>query len=124
MAKILIVDDERDVIELVRFSVERAGHTVFEALDGAEAMEIATREQPDVIVMDVMMPNVDGYSATVQLNQNEKTHNIPVIVLTAKGNMREMFGMTPNVRHYIDKPFEPRFLQERIDELLKESKGK
>src|SRR5690348_11295125 len=110
MATILIVDDDTDVVNLVRFIADKEGHKIIEAGDGKEGVARAVKDKPDLVIMDIMMPELDGHSATVELSRLESTRNIPVIVLTAKGNMRTAFQLTPNVAHYIEKPFEPKYL--------------
>src|SRR3954469_16336935 len=100
MATILIVDDDKDVIELVRFIADREGYKILDAGDGREGVESAVNSQPDLVIMDIMMPEVDGLTATLELSRNDSTRRIPVIVLTAKGNMRGAFEVSPNVAAY------------------------
>jgi two-component system alkaline phosphatase synthesis response regulator PhoP len=114
MPKLLVVDDDKDVIELVRFIAERDGYQALQAGDGKEGVDQALAEKPDLIIMDIMMPDVDGYTATIELCRREETKHIPIIVLTAKGNMRAQFELSPNVAAYIEKPFEPKQLSDVI----------
>src|SRR4051812_21157905 len=107
MAKILVVDDERDVTEMLRFFLTKQGHAVITASDGQEGLEMAHKETPDMIVLDVMMPEMDGFTMNSRLLEDPATRNIPILILTAKGRVREMFAMAHNVRCYIEKPFEP-----------------
>jgi CheY-like chemotaxis protein len=118
MATILIVDDDKDVITLVGFILEREGHKIFTANDGKEGLELALREKPGLIVMDIMMPEMDGYIATTELSKQPATRDIPVIILTAKGNMRGAFELSPNVASYIEKPFESKHLTNIIHKIL------
>lgn len=118
MARVLVVDDERDVVELVKFLLERDGHSVLEAYNGKEALEKAQNELPDLIVLDIMMPEMDGYTVNAHLNEREETRKIPVIILTAKGQMRDVFEMSSNVAFYMEKPFDPKHLREKINEVL------
>src|ERR1035441_1235230 len=97
MARVLVVDDERDVVELVKFLLERDGHQVIEAFNGREALEKAYAELPDLIILDIMMPEMDGYTVNARLTETESTRRIPVIILTAKGQMRDVFEMASNV---------------------------
>lgn len=125
MGHIMIVDDERDVVELIRFILDRAGHKVTTAFNGAEALaqlgvepKNEAAELPDLIVLDVMMPVLDGYSVTARLGEEARTSSIPILVLTAKGDMRDLFQRASNVAAYIEKPFEPKNLQELIAGML------
>lgn len=126
MAHILVVDDERDVVTLIKFLLEKDGHTVTEAYNGLEALqkvglsplEGAAPITPDLIVLDVMMPIIDGYTVASKLAENNRTRAIPLIVLTAKGEMRDLFELSPNVAAYIEKPFDPKTLRELITGML------
>ncbi len=121
MAKILIVDDDTDVIDIIKYTIVREGHELLEARNGKEGLEMATRLRPDLIVLDIMMPEMDGLTLNSHLTTNEITKNIPVIVLTAKGRMKDVFENVPNVRCYMEKPFEPIVLQEEIRTILSKS---
>lgn len=118
MAKIVVVDDEADVIELVTFVLERDGHQVLSARDGKKGLAIIQEEMPDLVILDVMMPEMDGYTVNSNLLENEKTRDIPVIILTAKGKVKDLFQMSPNVKGYMGKPFEPMDLKDKIKEIL------
>jgi twitching motility two-component system response regulator PilH len=118
MAKILIVDDDKDVVALVGFLLDREGHAIYTASDGKEGIDQALSEKPDLIIMDIMMPEMDGYAATVELSKQSSTKKTPVIILTAKGNMRGAFEMSPNVAAYIEKPFESKHLNDVIHRIL------
>jgi two-component system alkaline phosphatase synthesis response regulator PhoP len=120
---ILIVDDDKDVLELVRFIAVRDGYRIVTAGDGKEGLELAEQEKPQLIVMDIMMPELDGHSATVTLSQQVSTRDIPVIILTAKGNMRAAFELTPNVIAYIEKPFDHKHLSDIIRRTLPPAKN-
>ena len=122
MARVLVVDDEKDVVELVKFLLERDGHTVLEAFNGREALERAYAEIPDLIILDIMMPEMDGYTVNARLTENDSTRRIPVIILTAKGQMRDVFEMASNVAFYMEKPFDPKHLREKIAEVLAKKK--
>ncbi len=122
MARVLVVDDERDVVELVKFLLERDGHQVLEAFNGREGLERANNEHPDLIILDIMMPEMDGYTVNARLNENEATRRIPVIILTAKGQMRDVFEMASNVAFYMEKPFDPKHLREKIQDVLAKKK--
>jgi CheY-like chemotaxis protein len=126
MSKVMIVDDERDVVELVRFLLEKDGFEVVAALNGREALEkiglLPSPEKPvrpDLMVLDIMMPEIDGYTVQTKMMENEETRAIPIVILTAKGQMRDLFGMASNVIAYIEKPFDPKMLREKIRELMR-----
>src|SRR5690349_4486863 len=119
MAKILVVDDEKDVVELIQFALTKEGHSVSGAYDGKEGLELARSEQPELIILDVMMPEMDGYTMNTRLVADAKTRSIPVIILTAKGQMRDMFELLPNVRLYLEKPFDPAELRRHVAEIVK-----
>lgn len=130
MAKILVVDDERDVVTLIRFVLEKDGHEITEAFNGAEVLEKLGLQpvnpgqaMPELIILDVMMPEVDGYTVASRLQENAETRNIPLIILTAKGKMREVFQMSPNVKAYIDKPFDPKNLRELVTNIINGKKA-
>jgi CheY-like chemotaxis protein len=125
VANILIVDDERDVVTLVKFILTKEGHTVDEAYNGAQALEKLgvepakdAVELPDLVILDVMMPVMDGHTACRRINENARTRNIPLIVLTAKGQMRDLFEMASNVAAYLEKPFDPKKLREMVSSVL------
>jgi two-component system alkaline phosphatase synthesis response regulator PhoP len=114
MARILVVDDDKNVFEIIRYTMEQEGHTVQMAANGKEGLARAAADRPDLIILDIMMPEMDGYTLNTLLAAQPGTKNIPVIVLTAKGQMRDTFVSAPNVQSYMDKPFEPSALQEQI----------
>jgi two-component system phosphate regulon response regulator PhoB len=125
----MIVDDERDVVTLVKFLLERDGHLVSSAFDGAEALAKLGVEPanpaapvPDLIVLDVMMPILDGFTVSGRLAGNERTKNIPLIILTAKGEMRDLFQGNASVARYLEKPFDPKNLRESIIATLAKKK--
>jgi len=123
---VLVVDDEADARMFVRTVVEELGHTVIEAEDGQKGVEAAKAQSPDLIVMDVQMPNLDGYAAFSALRKDEATKGIPVIMLTAvtartgvdidAKDMGEYLGSEPEA--YVDKPIEPSVLSETVIRLL------
>src|SRR6266700_4776474 len=111
MAKLLVVDDDRDVIELLNYLLERHGHQILEAGNGRGGLETGMREHPDLIILDIMMPEMDGFEMNKRLLENKTTQKIPVIILTAKGQVRDSFDMTPNIKFFMEKPFDPKDLQ-------------
>ncbi len=117
--KILVVDDEIYIVHILDFSLGMEGYEVLTALDGEQALEVARTEQPDLIVLDIMMPKLDGYETCKQLKADEKTRAIPVILLSAKGRHTDQkIGYEVGADDYITKPFSPRKLVERINTLL------
>ncbi|OVE76142.1 hypothetical protein BVX98_06540 [bacterium F11] len=118
MAKILVVDDEKDVVELLKFLLEKDGYVVTTASNGREALDMVQKESPDLILLDVMMPEMDGYTVQTQLLENPQTKDIPVIILTAKGQLKDVFAMSANVQAYIEKPFDPKSLRSKIQEAI------
>jgi two-component system alkaline phosphatase synthesis response regulator PhoP len=109
MAKrILVVDDERAIVRLVEVNLLRQGYEVVAAYDGKEALEKVDSEHPDLIVLDVMMPYMDGFEVLQHLKKNPETRDIPVIMLTAKAQDADVFrGWQSGVDCYLTKPFNP-----------------
>lgn len=106
--KILAVDDERHIVRLVQVNLERAGYEVVTAFDGKEALEKVESEQPDLVVLDVMMPYMDGFEVLQTLRKNPNTRDLPVIMLTAKAQDADVFrGWQSGVDCYLTKPFNP-----------------
>ena len=113
MAKILVVDDEPDVIEIVRFRLEKDGHNVLTAPDGEAGIASAVAHQPDLIVLDVMMPGINGFEVVFQIKNHPRTVDTPIIMLTAKTDMSSISkGWSMDVDNYVTKPFD-------LDELAK-----
>lgn len=117
--KILVVDDEVNITQILEFSIGAEGYEVISAQNGEEAIDKARREQPDLIILDIMMPIIDGYEACRILKANPLTKNIPVVLLTAKGrDIDRRLGYEVGATDYIIKPFSPNKLIDRIHELL------
>ncbi len=122
MAHILVAEDERDIRELINFTLMYAGYQVTQASNGAEALELAPKVKPDLIMMDVRMPKMTGYEACRQMKQIEELRNIPVIFLSAKGQDEEVqTGIDAGAVAYILKPFSPEDLTRQIGEILKQN---
>jgi len=119
--KILIVDDEPDFVKMVRMRLEASGYDVISSLDGSEGVAMAEREKPDAILLDIMMPKKDGYTVFRELKAKPATKKIPVIVITAKPGMKDLFEME-GVDDYILKPFESEDLQFRVERVLKKKR--
>ena len=117
--KILVVDDEIYIVHILDFSLGMEGYQVLTALDGEQALEKARTEHPDLIVLDIMMPKLDGYETCKMLKADAGTKDIPVILLSAKGrNVDQKVGFEVGADDYITKPFSPRKLVERINAVL------
>ncbi|HEV8662822.1 MAG TPA: response regulator [Candidatus Methylomirabilis sp.] len=120
MPKILVVDDEVHILKIIDYKLRTAGYTVIAAADGVEGLEKARTEQPDLILLDVMMPRMDGFQALEALKRDPATQGIPVFMLTVKGKeMDRLRGLQMGVAAYITKPFSPNALLARIDETLR-----
>jgi len=119
MAKILIAEDEKDIRDLITFTLTFAGHKVVAAANGEEALEKARVEIPDLILMDVRMPKMTGYEACQEMKKDARIKHVPVVFLSAKGQESEVTtGMDVGAEEYILKPFSPDQLTERVKELL------
>lgn len=117
--QILIVDDERSIRNILDFSLDAEGYRVFQAADGKEALEVAAAEMPDLIIMDVMMPELDGFESCRRLKADPRTRDIPVILLTARntGDDRRL-GRQARADAYLTKPFSPQKLLETVHSFL------
>lgn len=122
--RILVVDDEKDLLELVAFNLSNAGYKVVTATTGEEALERAREKQPDLIVLDILLPDLPGLEVCRILKSEEKTRGIPVVFLTAKGEeIDRVVGFELGADDYVTKPFSPRELVLRVKALLKRRKG-
>lgn len=119
MGRILIVDDSPSQIEGLRRVVQKLGHDVVTAEDGLQGIEVAKRELPDLILMDVVMPNLNGFQATRQISKDPKTSHIPVVLVTTKDQETDkVWGMRQGAKGYITKPFNEADLVKAIGSLL------
>ncbi|MDH3215208.1 MAG: response regulator [Candidatus Krumholzibacteria bacterium] len=117
--KILVVDDEVYILHILEFSLGAEGFQVITANNGELAIEKARREKPDLIVLDIMMPVLDGYETLKRLKSDSETKDMPVILLTAKGrDVDKRLGFEVGATDYIVKPFSPSRLIERIEEII------
>ncbi|TGE40064.1 response regulator transcription factor [Desulfosporosinus fructosivorans] len=120
MAKILVVDDEEPILELLRFNLEKEGYLVSVAKDGQEALQHVENDQPDLLVLDLMLPGMDGLEVCRKLRSNPKFQQIPIIMLTAKGEeFDKVLGLELGADDYMTKPFSPRELLARIKARLR-----
>jgi DNA-binding response OmpR family regulator len=116
---VLVADDDDDILVLVAFRLERAGCEVITARSGDEALKLAIEHTPDLAVLDVMMPGLDGYGVTRELRRTEQTSEMPVILLTARAEEADVArGMAAGADDYVKKPFDARDLRERVQRLL------
>jgi CheY-like chemotaxis protein len=121
MARVLVVDDEPSVVMLMRFVLEKSGHVVSEAHNGVEALaalgvdpENPGTVLPDVMLLDVMMPVMDGLSTAEAMRDHPRASKVPILVVTAKGDLRQLFESMPQVAGFFQKPFDPRQLREAV----------
>jgi DNA-binding response OmpR family regulator len=121
---ILVVDDEPDVVDLVRYHLHRAGFDVLTALTGPTGLARATESRPDAVVLDIMLPQMTGIEVCRALRKNNQTSDIPILILSAKAEASERIaGLELGVDDYITKPFSPRELVLRIQNLLRRLRG-
>ena len=120
--KILIVDDKQDLLELLAYILKQLGYEITQAFNGAEALDMMHDKNnlPDIIVCDIMMPEMDGYTFVTHLEEQEHTKNIPVIIMTAKGQTKDLFTQNQNVYDFLEKPFQPNTLKKIIEKVLAE----
>jgi DNA-binding response OmpR family regulator len=116
----MLADDEQRVRDMVAFKLEATGHQVVPARDGGEAISLATTEHPDLIILDVMMPILDGFEVLRRLKADPALHDIPVIILSAKGREQDvMTGLRGGAVDYIVKPFSLKELTARVEIALR-----
>jgi len=122
--RILVVDDEEDILNLLDYTLSRAGFDVLTATDGPEAIEMATSKAPSLIVLDIMLPGMDGTDVLKRLKDKDVTRRIPVIMLTAKGDeIDKIVGLELGAEDYVTKPFSPREFILRVKAVLKRAGG-
>ena len=116
---ILVADDDEDILELVRLRLSRSGYRTILARDGVEALEAARARRPDLAVLDVTMPGLDGYAVVAELRRDPETKDIPVILLTARAQTADVTrGFDTGADDYVTKPFSPQELQNRVAAVL------
>jgi len=119
VARILVAEDEPYIRKALDFRLKNLGHEIIAAVDGGEALEIATKEKPDLVLLDIMMPVMDGFQVLRKLKSQEKTKNIPVIMLTAKSQEKDIVtGLEDGAADYITKPFSFAELIARVNRTL------
>jgi DNA-binding response OmpR family regulator len=123
-AKILVADDDPEILALVARLLSKRGYQVLEAIDGNQALDLAMRERPDLVVLDVMMPGKNGWEVAKTLRHDESTKDIGILVLTAIGEtVNEMTSPLYGADDYLDKPFEFPELETRIGKILAKRRG-
>ena len=122
--KILIVEDEVDIATLVTFNLQRAGYAVDMVHDGLEGLEKIIKDQPDLVVLDLMLPGMDGFSILREMQRDSRANQIPVLMLTAKSQIDDRIrGLESGVDDYLTKPFSPKELILRVQAILKRNKA-
>jgi phosphate regulon transcriptional regulator PhoB len=118
--KILIVEDDRDIVEMVEYNLKEEGYTTVSALNGEDGVNSARRERPDLIILDIMLPVMDGFEVCRALKSEEATARIPIIVLSAKSQETDkVVGLELGADDYVTKPFSPRELIARIRAIMR-----
>lgn len=124
MQSILIVEDEVDIANLISFNLERAGYSVAMAHDGNEGLQRILKEQPDLVILDLMLPSMDGYQVLKEMQRDTRSHSIPVLMLTAKGQTEDRIkGLESGADDYLTKPFSPKELLLRVQAILKRNRS-
>lgn len=120
ISKVLIVDDEENIRTLIHFNLEKAGYSVEEATNGKEALDLIALNKPDLVILDLMLPVIDGLAVCRKLKENPSTSSIPIIMLTAKSEeIDRVIGLELGADDYMTKPFGPRELLARIKAVLR-----
>ncbi|MEI6831725.1 MAG: response regulator transcription factor [Candidatus Omnitrophota bacterium] len=122
--QILIIEDDKHISKLVKYNLEKAGYDCTVADDGEEALDVLAKERPDLIILDIMLPKMDGFELCRAIKQDVKLKNIPIIMLTAKGEeVDRIVGLELGADDYVVKPFSPRELILRMKAILKRGKS-
>jgi DNA-binding response OmpR family regulator len=116
---VVVADDEGDILELVTTIIERAGHQVVQVRDGAAALAAVRERRPDLVVLDISMPEVDGLEVLRRLRSDDETSELPVLLLSARAQEDDVrLGFATGASAYVKKPFSPGELSRRVDDLL------
>ncbi|MCW2278871.1 response regulator transcription factor [Heliophilum fasciatum] len=120
MAKIAVIEDDGHILELVRFNLEKEGHQVISAMDGEKALQLISDDPPDLVILDLMLPKMDGLEVCRALRGRSRSAHLPIVMLTAKGEeVDKVLGLEMGADDYITKPFSPRELTARVKALLR-----
>lgn len=123
--KILIVEDEKDIVKMLDYNLKKEGFRTLSVHDGEDALDVANREHPDLVILDLMLPGMDGLEVCKALKKENKTASIPIIMLTAKSQESDkVIGLELGADDYVTKPFSPRELIARIKAVLRRMKEK
>lgn len=124
MQRILVIEDERDIADLIGFNLERAGYEVLKAHDGISGAGMALHNQPDLVILDLMLPGKDGYAVFKELRRDSRTRDVPVIMLTARAQTEDRIqGLESGADDYLTKPFSPKELMLRVSAVLRRAEG-
>lgn len=122
--KILIVDDEQDLVKLIRYHLEKDGYKVISANNGEDALLLARREEPELVILDLMLPGIDGLEVCKKLKMDQKLARTAIIMLTAKGEEADVtIGLKLGADDYMTKPFSPKELVARVQAILRRTKS-
>jgi two-component system, OmpR family, alkaline phosphatase synthesis response regulator PhoP len=123
-ARVLVVDDESDILELVEYNLRKEGYRVLTVETGEDALRLVRSQMPDAVILDLMLPGVDGLEVCRLLKSDQSTEHIPIIMLTAKGSEADIVtGLELGAADYVTKPFSPRVLSARIKAVLRRGQG-
>ena len=119
MAKVLVIDDDPFIVRLIRAKIEQLGHEVITAADGEDGITAAIEADPDLVLLDLMMPRINGLEVCHALREKETVRHIPIVMLTGKGQEQDIEqGFAAGATEYLVKPFSPRELQARVRALI------
>ena len=122
MKKILIVDDEQDIVESLKFVLEVSGYVCYTAYNGEDGLRLAKEIMPDLIILDVMMPKINGYKISRLLKYDKKYQNIPILMITARSQEEDkLIGEETGADEYITKPFELDTVVDKVNQYLKQA---
>lgn len=119
--KVLVIDDEPEMLNLVRYTLEQGGYEVATCDNGRQAWDSIIKSNPDLLVLDVMLPGIDGYSLQIKISQDAATKNLPIVVLTALEPSRTLFQKFPQVAGFMTKPFKTDALLEIVEKTIGKS---
>lgn len=116
--KVLVIDDEPEMLNLVRYTLERAGYEISTCDNGRQAWDALMKTKPDLIILDVMLPGIDGYSLQIKISQDDATKHIPIIVLTALEPSKTLFQKFSQVAGFMTKPFKTDALLDSVEKAI------
>ena len=118
--KVIVIEDEADILEVIQYNLEREGYRVLTARDGKEGLQLIKKEMPDIVLLDLMLPSLDGIEVCRKLKEDPITHSIPIIMVTAKGEESDIvLGLGIGADDYVTKPFSPKELMGRVKAVLR-----